>query len=167
MVVTPEIANRFIEQYKNFLLFLYDEEIRGDSDTEIVEKLSIARLHYRENRDAIDSYIEDSGHHLDNEMIEAIRTIQIESWVYLRDTSRYSIFVNPDMSKSFAVFGLTDRIREYIGFSGAFIKTGVFHVRDLYVCDGLISNVAQIGKNYKAEFNDLHKQYKAEGRFFR
>ncbi len=167
MIINPEIANRFINQYKNFLLYTYREKLMGEENVELLEKLIKARDYFNDNREALNSYTNKKNIYIDSEIIDVIKDIHIDLWVYLRDTTKYSIFINPAQKQSLAVVGLTDRVRNYLGFSGAFLKTGIFRVRNTYVCDGLISNVLQMGKNYKAEFNEAHKQYKAEGRFYR
>jgi len=167
MVVKPDFANRFIEQYKNFLLFVYHDEMGEDSNRGLLEKLSKARDFYAENRNAIDDYMNKEKDELDIEMIEAIKSVRVSTWVYLRDTTRYSIFVSPDISQSFAVVGLTDPIKTFFGFSGVAMKTGVCDIGNAYVCDGLISNKVQLGKNYKSEFNEMHKFHKANGMFYK
>jgi len=167
MVVSKELASRFIEQFKNFLLFVYERHIEKSNEHDLLEKLVLARNYYVENKSILDAYVKTTNNELDIEMIESIKTLRTGTWVYLRDTTKYSIFVNPDIPQSFAVLGLTDRIRSIFGTSGIVMKAGIVNIGKVYVCDGLISDLVQLGKNYKTEFNEIHKQNKENGTFFK
>jgi hypothetical protein len=167
MVVSKETADRFIEQFKNFLLFAYEHYIENSNESDFLEKLVLARNYYAENKDILETYVKTTKDELDLEMIESIKTLRMGTWVYLRDTTKYSIFVNPDISQSFAVLGLTDRIRGIFGTSGIAMKAGIVNIGKVYVCDGLITDLVQLGKNYRSEFNEMHKKNKEKGTFFK
>ena len=160
MVISSDLASRFIGQYKDFLLYVYHEVLNEDK-----RKDFIAREYYVSNHTLLDQFV-DITDDIDLEMIDAIKSLRLDMWVYLRDTTKYSLFINPQISQSFAVLGLNDPIKHLFGSSGLTIKTGVCCMDNKYVCDGLISSVVQMGKNYKSEFNEMYKRHKAEGMFY-
>ncbi len=58
------------------------------------------------------------------EILRAVQGIRLRYWVYLRDTSRYSIFIDPNQREGFAVIGITDRVRDLLGGSAVAFRTG-------------------------------------------
>ena len=100
-------------------------------------------------------------------VFEAIRNIEVTDWVYLKDTTRYSLFIRADQSAAFAVLGLTEPIRDIFGHSGLYLRTGVFPFGNSFVCDGLIMNLASLGASYKKAFNESYREIKKDGRFFK
>ena len=65
------------------------------------------------------------------------------------------------------MLGLTDHIKDLFGCSGLFMKTGLVRLKSNYVCDGLISNPIVLGRTYRDQFNDVYKDLKANGKFFK
>ena len=55
----------------------------------------------------------------------------------LRDTTKYSVFIEADGNEAYAVLGLTQRVRAIFGGTGAVIRTGVCRFHGVYVCDGM------------------------------
>jgi len=66
-----------------------------------------------------------------------------------------------------AVKGLLQPIRQIVGISGVYIKTGIITLGCDYVCDGIIGKVAQLGKGYRSSYNEAYKGLKERGLFFR
>jgi hypothetical protein len=65
------------------------------------------------------------------------------------------------------VVGLTNRIRDIIGGSGAVIQTAVTPYRGHYVCDGIVTDVVWLGPNYKKSFTSTLAQIRSLGHFYR
>src|SRR5688572_8922620 len=111
MVITPKDAHRFIATYTGVLLRLSDENSRdlvGDRRLKVLtsaRRKLLARL--KSLNDSTIFLSEDA-----DEVREAIHGIVFARWFYLRDTTRYSILVDSDGQKSYAVLGLNQRLAE-------------------------------------------------------
>lgn len=65
------------------------------------------------------------------------------------------------------MLGLTNCIRDVVGGSGAVVETGLVKYRERYVCDGILTSVVWLGKNYKESYMSLHAKLRAQGTFQR
>jgi hypothetical protein len=108
----------------------------------------------------------DRGQHVDETVAVASASLQIKSWVYLRDTRRYSIFMEQAGTHAYGAVGITDSIKELLGGSGALVETGLLLYDGRIVCDGLISPLAWIGPTYKRDFNEALSRLRAAGQFY-
>lgn len=96
MIISPDLANRFINAYKRFLLAIYEP---GDAERQppnLFEKLHAARERFAVNRSLLDNYmsaLEDGTEPIDRQMMLVIKNVQLSRWVYLRDLKSYSIFL--------------------------------------------------------------------------
>jgi hypothetical protein len=95
----------------------------------------------------------------------AIDSLRLRQWVYLKDTTKYSIFVAPEEHEAFGVVGLTDRVRDILGGAAVTFRGGVVEYRGKYVCDGILESHMWLGPSYKRDFNALFAALKREGRF--
>jgi hypothetical protein len=99
------------------------------------------------------------------DVISAIKTLQQKRWIYLRDTTKYSIFIDPNEEEAYAVLGLTDRIKSLSGDSAVIFEAGMLVYQGQYICDGIIRNPIWFGRNMKQEFNEKFAQLKKSGHF--
>ena len=172
MVIDEKFADDFIQEYKAFLLYAYqtsvniEDSVDNDSFEELIKKLSLGRNLYQKEKGLLTSYL-DRKHNISPKIIEAIKSLEVDKWIYLRDTTRYSLFIKADETVSYAVLGLTQPIKEIFGCSGLYLETGLVLLGSQYVCDGLISNQVQLGKNYRDQFNDVYKELKQNGCFYK
>lgn len=97
--------------------------------------------------------LEGSGQAVPPDVLQAANSLRLKQWIFLRDTTAYSIFIEPEGTEAYAVLGLTNRIRDIVGGSALAIKTGVVEYRDRYVCDGIVESLVWLGSNLKKEFN--------------
>jgi hypothetical protein len=167
MILDPNDAAAFLEGYKSVLLEI-DRQSPGKQQLELVETLVAARSKYFADRSLLDSALaalSGKSPALSEEIVSAIRGLELKHWIYLRDTRSHSIFMDPDAEVAYGVVGLTNRIRDIIGGSGASIQTAITPYRGHYVCDGLISSVAWLGPNYKRSFNNDLARIRALGQF--
>ena len=100
-------------------------------------------------------------------VVAALRRLDYGRWVYLRDTKRYSIFIDPQAKKAYAVVALNDPIHDMLGGTGVFVETAVCPLGSEFICDGLFANPVFIGRNIRAEFSYLYTELKAAGHFHR
>jgi len=168
MVIEPAIANRFISEYKRFLLSIYRPEGADDEGKRTIDKLHSARKRFITDRGLLDEYIrklEDDTEPIDRKILLAIGSLEYSRWVYLRDLRSYSIFLKDGGGYGFGVIGLTDEISVITAGPGVVLEAGIFAFDDHYVCDGLIASLAHLGTNYRKSYNDLYKELREIGRF--
>jgi hypothetical protein len=167
MVVDHEEAMRFITCYKLVLLesAARSDTLRGQA---LLKVLVAARAQLCEEPSRLDRAIgrlNAKSKSIAPELLSAIGSVQLDKWVYLRDTSAYSVFIHPSEPKGFGVLGLTDRVRDISGGSGVILKTGIVRYMGRYVCDGLVSRLASLGPNYRNAFNERYRELRQSGRF--
>jgi hypothetical protein len=168
MIIECDFANRFIDEYKKFLLAIYVPNEKNVQPKRLIEKLVLARGRFVSNRALFEEYmktLKSESDIIDHRMMSAIKDIEVSKWIYLRDTRSYSVFIKADGSYGYGVLGLTDRIRDITGGTGLLIETGVVKLGNNFVCDGLVSNFLHLGKNYRQSFNDIYKELRKIGKF--
>ena len=92
--------------------------------------------------------------------------MQLKKWIFLRDTKRYSLFVDPNGEAAYGVLGLTQRIRDIVGGSGVMLETALVPYRGHFVCDGVVSEVLWLGLNCRKDFAALFSKLKKNGAFY-
>lgn len=165
MVVDQELANRFIEQYRDFLLFIHESEIGDDNESGMIKKLSAARNCYLAAREKFNQYL-DGAEKYDPDIKTAIKSLDVADWAYLRDTDKFSLFVKSNASIGVAVLGLTQPIKEIFGCTGLYLKTGIVQLGNHFTIDGLISDPTKLGEGYENVFGKAFDKLKKRGAFF-
>ncbi len=167
MILDKRHALIFIDSYKKLLL-----EINGTSNEpengDVLHALAAARVKLAEKPSLINHALDalkENSIAVDPDVVDAVRTLDVQNWIFLRDTKRYSIFVHPSGCKAYGVVGLTERLRDIAGGTGVMLETGLVRYRDQYVCDGLVTRIVWLGRNYKEGFNERYRAAKREGRF--
>lgn len=167
MLIDQDIANRFMQVYKHFLLAIYVPDAK-QGESSIVEKLVVARKRFIANRGLLDEYVrklECGTEPIDRKILGAIRSIEYSRWVYLRDLKLYSIFLKDGGGAGYGVLGLTDEINVITGGPGAVLEAGIFAFDDHYICDGLIATLAHLGPNIRKSWNDVYQGLRETGGF--
>jgi len=132
------------------------------------EKLVAAREQLRKDRSLLKKGLDRmkaKNIDISSAVIQAIEGLQIERWIYLRDTKHHLIFIHPKGHSAFGVVGLTDPIRGIVGCSGVVMETGLARYCGRFVCDGLISGAILLGPNFRKSFGRTFSSLKAEGHF--
>jgi len=166
MILDERSAAVFIDGYQKLLLeicgptgggrTLLERLVRGRK--KLVSDVSVLG-------DAL-SRIRDRGQQVDDAVVAAATSLQVRSWVYLRDTRRYSIFMEPAGMVAYGAIGITDSIKELLGGAGALVETGLLLFDGRIVCDGLISPLAWIGTSYRRDFNKALSLIRSAGHFY-
>ena len=154
MVIDPHAAQTFIHGYSRLLAKIYTLS-KGKAGIEVLQMLAAGRDVAIATPSIIASAaseLEHSGKPVSLEVIGALRSLQLKQWVYLRDSTAYSVFLDPSGNDAYAVFGLTDRLRDILGGTGAYLRTGVVEFGGRFVCDGIVSNCVWLGTNYRKQF---------------
>ncbi|MES2355432.1 MAG: hypothetical protein V4568_13740 [Pseudomonadota bacterium] len=167
MILDSQLASQFIEGYKKLLLEIEDPSEKTNHQ-QLLQKLVAGRSKLVDAPSLIEkalTSLASKSETIDEEVIRAVRNLKVRDWVYLRDTKSYSILIEPSDRTAFGAVGLTNRIRDVIGGSGAFMEIGLVCFHGRFVMDGLISRVVWLGKNYMSDFRDLFAEIKSEGQF--
>jgi hypothetical protein len=168
MVVEPSAASAFIRGYSMALAEAHGLA-GGTPSSDLLKVLASGREAVRVSPSLLDEAIaslNSRGQSLPAGVRRAIEGLRLRQWVYLRDTSKYSIFIDPEENAAYAVLGLTGPIRNILGGSGVTFRSGVVEYCGRYVCDGILESHAWLGSNYKRDFNLLLSAIKKEGRFY-
>ena len=103
---------------------------------------------------------------MDETVVAAAASLQVNSWVYLRDTRRYSLFLEPAGIVAYGALGITEPIKELVGDAGALIETGLLLYDGHIVCDGLIFSLVWIGPSYRRSYNEALSNIRSAGNFY-
>lgn len=93
MVIAPQAAKAFISGYTRLLTQVHLQS-NGEPDMELVQILAAARQSVVESPSLIDAAaaaLDAKGASITQDVLDAIKTIQLKHWIFLRDTSRYSV----------------------------------------------------------------------------
>lgn len=167
MVIDPQAAQIFINGYSRLLAEVHRLS-NGKSGLALMNMLAAARDVTIASPSIVESAaskLDENGSPVPQEVVFAIKSLQLKQWVYLRDTTAYSVFLEPSGKDAYAVLGLTDRLRDILGGSGVSLRTGIVEFGGRYVCDGIVSNPVWLGSNYRKDFAALLAALKKEGKF--
>lgn len=170
MVIEPSAAHHFIAGYQ-CLLALVDAQSTQPSGLTGMNLLVHSRRIIADDPARLDAALNalaEKGEALADDVRAAVQSLQLKQWVYLRDTTQYSVFIDPALEKAYAVLGLTQPLKQVIGGSGASIHTGVMAYRGQYVCDGLFSGqLVWLGAGYKTSFSENLADIKKRQNFYK
>ena len=169
-MINSELADSFMQRYSDFLVFVYEEHIgaiQEDEKDEFLIILALAREIYDENRGIFDDFIEADGKTVAI-IDDAIQSLDLSYWIYTKDTTKYSLFINIEEGYAYAVQGLTAPIKEMCGGTGVFLRTGIIMLDDYFVCDGIMQEIAdRLDTSQKQKCNEVYKEIKQEKLFFK
>lgn len=112
MLLDPESAKWFIAGYSAVLLEIL-RNIKAQTTRNMIGDLAKARGHLKNHPAAIEDALRtlhDNGHPVQPRVVAAIRSIQVDQWVYLRSTTRYAVFIDSATENAYAVLGLTAHV---------------------------------------------------------
>lgn len=168
MIIDPLSASKFIAVYKALLLEI-DRTGHDERTSKLVKRPAAARSRLASDPSLIEralAALRSKSVAVNPEVVESLRSLEVENWVFLRDTKVHSLFVHPTEHRAYGVFGLNDRIRDIVGGTGVVIETGLVQYGGRFVCDGLVSRILWLGKNYRHGFNRAYQAIRLEGRFY-
>jgi len=167
MIIEPQAAQTFINGYSRLLAEVHRLS-NGKAGLELLTMLAAARDVAIASPSIVESAIselEKRGNPVPLEVVCSIQSLQLKQWVYLRDTTAYSVFLEPSGKDAYAVLGLTNRLRDILGGSGVSLQTGIVEFCGRFVCDGIISNPVWLGSNYRKDFAAHLAALKKAGKF--
>jgi hypothetical protein len=167
MVIKLQAAQTFINGYSRLLAEAHRLS-NGKTGLELLNMLAAARDVAIASPSIVESAVselEENGSPMPLEVVCAIKSLQLKQWVYLRDTTAYSVFLEPSGKDAYAVLGLTNKLRDILGGSGVSLRTGIVEFHGRFVCDGIVSNLVWLGSNYRKDFAAHLALLKKEGKF--
>ena len=168
MQLDPTIAQTFSEDYRQILLMVYAlQGLKGHRTTED-RMIAARRCLFREAElldEAVAALERGRGVFVDEDVVSAIRTLEVGTWIYLRDLRHHTILLHPDGVIAFGVVGLTHPIRALTGGPGFRFEAGIMAIEGHFVCDGLLDETVALNWGYQAEHNQIFQELKAIGAF--
>jgi hypothetical protein len=168
MVIDPSSAKEFTSGYSSLLSEVY-RQTGGEPKEDILQVLFAARERVNKDSSLIDSAVaalKAKKKPVSSDVLLALDSLQLCRWVYLRDTTKYSVFIEVNGAKAYGVLGLNDRIKDIVGGSTGFVTTtGVVKFCGRYLCDGLMSSPVYLGSNFKKQYGAMLADIKDRGDF--
>lgn len=168
MVIDTPTAQRFIQAYKAFLGSLVSVEDKAGRD--VTEWLALGRDCYGADRSLLALYR--AAHpQPDSEMLDAMAHMLLGRWVHLKDTRTYSVVLDLDAERAYAVLGLTQPLANISAGDGRGLGSGLVMEAALvplngrWVCDGLIRNPVWLGTNYRRSYTASYAALRKAGGF--
>jgi hypothetical protein len=168
MLLEPNLASVFMQDYIGLMAEIYVSDPEHEKRATVLEIVASGRARYAADPKRLDAAIAAAAARrkpLATEVAEAVRKMQLKKWIFLRDTNRHSLFLDPEGNAAYGVLGLTQRIRDIVGGSGAILETALLPYRGRFVCDGVITEVLWLGANYRKSFAALFSRLKKSGAF--
>jgi hypothetical protein len=167
MLIESIAAQRFMAGYKAILLHVH-AVAKLEISEDIVPSLVAAREFLTEHPQQLNAAfaaLETDKRGIDEDIANAIRSMRVDQWVYLRHTTRYAVFIDHEMTTARAVRALTDPIATITGKPAVTFKAGVFEFDGCYVCDGIIDTPVYLGPGYRATYNAAYTRLRETGHF--
>jgi hypothetical protein len=168
MVIDAPTAQRFIAAYKDFLGSLVSAKDKAGKT--VLAQLAAGRERYCADRTLLAAYR--AAHpNADAQMLDAIAQSQMGNWVHLKDTRAYSVVLDVDATRAYAVLGLTQPLRtiglkgDKVMGSGLVIQAALVPLGGRWVCDGLIQNPVWLGPNYRRSYTASYTALRKGGQF--
>jgi hypothetical protein len=169
MVLDPADASRFIEGYKEVMIEIYLMAYGEPDSDRMTATLAKSRAMFMDDRSLLPAALarlEEKGVTIPADVVSAIESLEVKRWIYLKDSKSYSVLLDTEDDRAVAVYGLTQRLKDIVGMSGAIIKTGVIRYCGKFATDGIVTEVVWIGPNYKRDFQQQFKLFREQGRFY-
>lgn len=169
MVIDPTQARIFLDSYQPFLTEVF--RLSGlPAESNVFQMMGQARAAMVQSpalqTEAV-AALEKAGTPLDAKVLAAVHSLQIGRWFYLRDTTRYSIFMTAEGDAAYAVKGLTQPISSIFGGSGLMVTAGIAEYAGGFVCDGIFTGqLAWIGRTMLSGLSDDFALLKKKKAFF-
>jgi len=168
MLLDPQLASVFMRGYTGLMAEIYVSDPEHKKRVTVAEVVAAGRARYAADPQRLEAALAkfvQRGKPLETEIAEAVRNMRLKKWIFLRDTKCHSLFLDPNGDAAYGVLGLTQRIRDVVGGSGAMLETAVVPYRGHFVCDGVVSEVLWLGPNYRKDFAAQFARLKKNGAF--
>jgi hypothetical protein len=168
MHLDPTTAQIFIDGYKHVLSMIHSLEglkrSGSPNDRLVAARERLAREPFLLDQ-ALETLENRRGILVDEDVVSAIRTLDLGKCIYLRDLKHHSIFLHPDGIVGFGVVGLTQPIRDLTGGPGWLVEAGLMAYEGHFICDGLLVEAVGLGPHLRADYILAYKELKAIGAF--
>lgn len=169
MLLPHDEAIHFINGYKTVLLEVL-RSLGEKLSTEVTRDLVKARDHLKEKPQLLHEAIQKinaQDKSLDPRIEQALLTMRIGRWVYLRCTKKYALMLDDSLVNAYAVRGLTTHLDQLSGGSSSIFEAAILEYKGEFVCDGLVVNPVHIGPTLRADINRTYTKIKENGHFYK
>ena len=131
MIIDPLSASKFIAVYKALLLEI-DRSAHDERKSNLIKRLVAARSRLSSDPSLIEqalAALKSKSLAVDPEVVASLRNLEVENWVFLRDTNLHSLFVHPSEHRAYGVLGLNDQIRDIVGGVGVVHRNWLGSIR--------------------------------------
>ena len=174
MLIEASLAKHFLDRYQTVLGYAAlagGLVSKADKEVNALALMQKARNAMAQDPALLSKAVaamEKAGEPWPEDMQQALASLRVGHWVYLRDTTAYSVLMETGaLEGAYAVKALTEPLKDIMGDSGAIIDAGLLEFHGQIICDGLIGLGAWLGQGYRSEFNATLTEYRANGLFFR
>ncbi|MBF0268882.1 MAG: hypothetical protein HQL44_09835 [Alphaproteobacteria bacterium] len=168
MKVSEQDASDFIQGYTLILTQIGGFSVNKRTKN-FLDKFASARSKLCSDRSLLNSAVDKlmaRSIDLPPEVVKGMESIEVKQWVYLKDTRTHSVFIDPSNQAAYGVLGLTERIRNIIGGSGAFVETGLLQYKGRFITDGIISSLVWLGRGIKQDYAEILSEIKSQGTYY-
>jgi hypothetical protein len=146
MIIDEKEAMIFIEAYKAFLLSMKTTKSRN-----LYQQLWSGIFAYKKNRDLFNEYRR-SIVCIDQKVADAIQVMRYSTWLLIKQTRKYAIFMDLSSRNLYGVCGLTQPLNDIIEGTFFTLECGLMNYKNKIVFDGLIRRPVYLGKNYRKSY---------------
>jgi hypothetical protein len=168
MLLPREQALRFIAGYKSVLLRVLSNTKMATTQS-VNNDLAAARSLINESRDLLETAFDElaaEGKTIETDVVEAIRSIRIDQWVYVKHTKTFAVFMDKEAKNAYAVRALTTPLNHLLDEPPFLLETGLFKFQGVFVCDGLAIDPVPLGPGYRAQLLAAYSSLRKSGHFY-
>lgn len=169
MLLTPNDARRFMATYERVAMAVH--AVAGlDAPRSPQACLASAREALEETPGLLDeavAVLKKEGVQADEDVVKALRLMQLGEWIHLKDLKSGAIFLNGEGTEAYCAVGLTQQPSAILGGKGFLVETGLCPFAGRILCDGVFVARAQLGRNIWSECHQRYLSLKATGRLHR
>jgi hypothetical protein len=167
MLLQRNQALRFINGYKPVLLRVLENTGTPESGS-VNTDLSNARALAKETPSLIEQALAElasEGAEVEPAVAAAIRSVRVETWIYLQHSKTYAVFLDKEAKNAYAVRALTTLLNQLLDEPPFALEAGIFEFEGVFVCDGLALNPVALGPRYRSQLKAVYSLLRKSGHF--
>lgn len=170
MLIDPAHAHEFLQEYQRLLAVVIVLS-PPQEQTELMTLLANARDRMRDTPGLMQQALqnlEQQGEPLAPAVLQAVQSMRVDRWVYLRDTADYSVVLEsrPGYHGGYAVRCLTTPLHELLDGQACVMDCGLMLYHGQVVCDGLVRVQAWLAANPRRALTETWRGLRRVGKFW-
>lgn len=169
MLLTPSDARRFMATYEQVAIAVHALQ-QGEVSDDPRQAIHRARQLLQQDPALLQravSWLQQRDQRPDAEVIAALGTLRLDTWVHLKDLRGGSVLLDVEGANAYLVAGLTQPLVAITGRAGVVIEAGLCGFAGRILCDGILIQRGMLGPGLKQSCHSRYRQLKAEGRLHR